>query len=80
MVTGCGRSSLYRWTQDPSRLAWLAAVYIHQLNRLNFRYGYGHDDSTINIISVLLSWYYIIFTTIIVLINYYHVILHVRRQ
>jgi len=26
------------------------SVYIHQMNRMNSRNGFGHDDSTINIV------------------------------
>jgi len=29
------------------------SVYIHQLNRVNSRNGFGHDDSTINFVVVI---------------------------
>jgi len=29
------------------------SVYIHQMNRVNFRNDFGHDDSTINIVVVI---------------------------
>jgi len=29
------------------------SVSVHQMNRVNFRYGCGHDDSTINIVTVV---------------------------
>jgi len=35
------------------------SVCIHQMNRVNFRYDFGHDDSTVSIVVV------IIITTII---------------
>jgi len=40
-------------------LAWgLAAtwrsVYIHQMNRVNSRNDFGHDDSTINIVTAII--------------------------
>ena len=49
----------FRRTHSPSRLAWSEgwrppgrSVYIHQMNRVNFRNDFGHDDSTINIVVV----------------------------
>jgi len=49
----------FRRTRSPSRLAWsegLAdtrrSVYIHQMNRVNSRNDFSHDDSTINIVVV----------------------------
>ena len=37
---------------------WLAAtrrsVYIHQMNRVNSRNDFGHDDSTIHIVMVII--------------------------
>jgi len=30
------------------------SVYIHQMNRVNFRNDFGHDDSTINIVMDIL--------------------------
>jgi len=51
----------FRRTYSPSRLAWsegLAAtrrsVYIHQMNRVNSRNDFGHDDSTINIVMAII--------------------------
>jgi len=50
----------FRRTYSPSRLAWcgLAAtrrsVYIHQMNRVNSRNDFGHDDSTINIVMTII--------------------------
>ena len=46
----------FRRTHSPSRLAWSEgwrppSVYIHQMNRVNSRYDFGHDDSTINIVT-----------------------------
>jgi len=45
----------YRRTHNVRKLAWFEgwqppgwrSVYIHQLNRVNFRNCYGYDDSTI---------------------------------
>jgi len=46
-------------TRSPSRLAWSEglvatgrSVYIHQMNRVNSRNDFSHDDSTINIVVV----------------------------
>jgi len=33
----------------------LALLYIHQMNRVNSRNDLGHDDSTINIVVVIIS-------------------------
>ena len=51
----------FRRTHSPSRLAWsegLAAtrrsVCIHQMNRVNSRNDFGHDDSTISIVVVII--------------------------
>jgi len=30
------------------------SVYIHQMNRVNSRNDYGHDDSTINIVMAII--------------------------
>jgi len=30
------------------------SVYIHQMNRVNFRNDFGHDDSAINIVVVII--------------------------
>jgi len=47
----------FRRTQQPKStglLSGLAAtwrsVYIHQMNRVNYRNDFGHDDSTVNIV------------------------------
>ena len=40
-----------------SRLAWSEgwrSVYIHQMNRVNSRNDFGHDDSTINIVMAII--------------------------
>jgi len=55
-------AAIFWQTHSPSQLGWsegwrppdARSVCIHQLNRVNFCYGYGHDDSTINIIVTLL--------------------------
>jgi len=39
------------------------SVYIHQMNRVNSRNDFGHDDSTINIITAIII---IIIITIII--------------
>ena len=55
----------FRRTLSPSRLAWSDnarsrdpatrhSVYIHQMNRVNSRNDFGHDDSTINIVMVII--------------------------
>jgi len=56
----------FRWNHRPSGssgTAWsegwrLAAtqrsVYIHQMNRVNSRNNFGHDDSTINIVMAII--------------------------
>ena len=33
------------------------SVYIHQMNRVNYRNDFGHDDSTTNIV-VVINYYY----------------------
>ena len=55
-MVGVVSGSLYRRTHSLSRLAWswvggrLAPFYIHQMNRVNSR----HDDSTINIVLLII--------------------------
>ena len=52
----------FRRTYSPSRLAWsegwrppgARSVYIRQMNRENSRNDFGHDDSTINIVMVII--------------------------
>ena len=43
---------------DSQPKLWLAAtlrsVYIHQMNRVNSRNDFGHDDSTINIVIAII--------------------------
>ena len=34
------------------------SVYIHQMNRVNSRNDFGHDDSTINIVMDIIIYYY----------------------
>ena len=34
------------------------SVYIHQMNRVNSRSDFGHDDSTINIVMAIIIYYY----------------------
>ena len=34
------------------------SVYIHQMNRVNSRDDFGHDDSTINIVMVITIIFY----------------------
>jgi len=34
------------------------SVYIHQINRVNSRNDFGHDDSTRNIIMAIIIYYY----------------------
>jgi len=34
----------------------MALLYIHQMNRVNYRNDLSHDDSTINIVVVILSY------------------------
>jgi len=48
-----------RRTHSPSQLAWdeaatRSSVYIPQMNRVNSRNEFGHDDSTINIVVVII--------------------------
>jgi len=33
------------------------SVYIHQMNRVNSRNDFGHDDSTINIVTAIIIIY-----------------------
>ena len=60
----------FRRTQHNSiGLVWgLAAtrrsVYIHQMNRVNCRNDFGHDDSTINIVMAIIIT--------IIIINYFY--------
>ena len=44
----------FRRTHSPSRLANQRSVYIHQMNRVNSRNDFGHDDSTINIVMAII--------------------------
>jgi len=52
----------FRRTHSPSRLAWSEgcmvatrrSVCIHQMNRVNSRNDFGHDDSTINIVMAII--------------------------
>jgi len=51
----------YRRTHSPSRLACSGvgghpalSLYIHQMNQLNSRNDFGHDDSTINIVMAII--------------------------
>jgi len=55
----------FRRTRSPNRLAWSEgwrppgrrrSVYVHQMNWVNSRNDFGHDDSTINI--VVRGYYY----------------------
>jgi len=40
---------------SPSQLAWSRhSVYIHRMNWVNSRNDFGHDDSTINIVVVII--------------------------
>jgi len=48
-------------------LATRRSVYIHQMNRVNSRNDFGHDDSTINIVMAIII---IIITIIIILFTY----------
>jgi len=48
-------------THSPSRLAWSegwqppgASIYIHQMNRVNSRNDFGHDESTKNIVVLVI--------------------------
>jgi len=38
--------------------ATLRSVYIHQMNRVNYRNDFDHDDSTINIAIAIIIYYY----------------------
>jgi len=40
-------------TQMPSKTGW-RSVCIHQINRVNSRNDFGHDDSTINIVIAII--------------------------
>ena len=49
----------FRRTHSPSRLAWSESwrplsLHFYQLNRLNSCNDFGHDDSTINIVAVII--------------------------
>jgi len=68
----------YRRTQPKSiGLVWgLAAtqhsVYIHQMNQVNSRNDFGHDDSTIDVVMAII---------IIIIINIQHtMIVHTARS
>jgi len=39
------------------------SVYIHQMNRVNSRNDFGHDDSTINIVVAIINYYYYIISS-----------------
>jgi len=49
----------FQQTHSPSRLAWSEgwrphSVYIHQMNQVNSRNDFGHDDGTINIVMAII--------------------------
>jgi len=47
----------FRRTHSPSRLVWSegrSSVCIHQMNRVNSCNDFGHDDSTINIVTAII--------------------------
>jgi len=49
----------WRWscgwrTHSPSQLSWSHGLCTHQMNRANYCYISGYDDSTINIVRLLL--------------------------
>jgi len=39
------------------------SVYIHQMNRVNSRNDFGHNDSTINIVVAIIIYYYYYYVT-----------------
>ena len=52
----------FRRTRNPNRLAWSEgwrppgrrrSVYVHQMNWVNSRNDFGHDDSTINFVMAI---------------------------
>ena len=51
----------FRRTHSPCRLADLGlaatrrSVYIHQMNRVNSRQDFGHDDNTTNIVVAIIT-------------------------
>jgi len=54
-------AAIFRRTHSPSQLAWSEGLSttrrsacIHQMNRVNFRDDFGHDDSNINIAVVVI--------------------------
>ena len=59
-MVGVVSGSLYRRTHSLSRLAWssvggsLAPFYIHQMNRVNSLQWLCHDDSTVNIVVLII--------------------------
>jgi len=59
MVDVDGSSQFFADSQPKSigLVRWLAAtrrsVYIHQMNRVNSRNDFGHDDSTTNTVMVI---------------------------
>jgi len=54
-------ASNFRRTHSTSRLVfsegWRPTVYIHQMNWVNSRNDFGHDDSTINIVMAIIITY-----------------------
>jgi len=62
--------------QTDSQFRWLGLrvggrltlLYIHQMNRVNFRNDLGHDDSTINIVVVIIIIMIIIIIIIIIIV------------
>ena len=43
------------WSEGWHLAATRRSVYIHQMNRLNSRNDFGHDDSTINTVVVAIN-------------------------
>jgi len=52
-------SCLIQADSQPKSGGRLALLYIHQMNRVNSRNDLSHDDSTINIVVVIIINYYL---------------------
>jgi len=62
----------FRWSHSASQLSWCKgrraaatrrSVYIRQMNRVNSRNDFGHDDGTINTVIVIIIF-------IVIIVNY----------
>jgi len=64
-IVDVGGSSQFSANAQPKSIGWMLVatqrlVCIHQMNRVNSRNDFGHDDSTINIVVVIIIYCYLL--------------------